>query len=180
MEIDPTDHQPPARGAASWSQPAPARERPREQADDHCDHGEGHREGTLERRRREVGPDDVGEEAGGSAGQRAGQHGHQDGADGVEVDGDLERAGHGRAEHDVEGHGYRHEHQRARVELARDGVETSRLQVLDEGVGGDASRDGHHHRQRERVERSLELEISQCRHAGYGDEHEDSQAAPDP
>ena len=179
-ETAPPTMQLPARGVRTRSQPAPARERAGQQADHHRHHREGHREGAPERRRREVRPDDVGEEAGGGTGQRPGQRGHQDGADRVEVDGDLERAGHGRAEHDVEGHGHRHEHQRAGVELARDGVEAPRLSVLDERVGGHARGDGHDHHQREGVERLVELEPAERGQADQGDEREHEPARPRP
>ena len=124
------------------AQPAPAREGPGQQADDDGHEGERRGVGAAEGRRREVRPDEVGEEPRQGAGQRAGQRRHQDGADRIEVDGDLQGAGHGRAQDDVEGHGHRHQHQRARVELARHGVQSARLQVLDERVGGDAGADG--------------------------------------
>src|SRR3990170_4635973 len=72
-------------------QPPEPAEQAGQEADDGRDDREGTRDVAVERRRDDVGPEHVGEEPGQRPRDRSGERADQDGPDGVEVDGDLER-----------------------------------------------------------------------------------------
>lgn len=131
----------PSRATGPRPHPAEVRRSARHEPDDRGHDREWGRVRALEWWRHDVRPQEVGQQPSDGARDGSGQGAHEDGADGVEIDRDLERRRHGLTQHDVDGDSDRDEHDGAGVELPRDGLDLTGLGVLHEAVHEDRGRE---------------------------------------